>query len=76
MLTRLGSVWSSTLSLPARLVGLKRADTPGNLVEEEAATEGDEHETVFELKDIGIIFPEGVISLVCGPTGCGKSARK
>jgi hypothetical protein len=76
VLTRLGSVWSSTLSLPARLLGLRRGNTEEILVDEEPVAEGGEQETVFELKDIGIVFPEGMISLVCGPTGCGKSACK
>ncbi|KAF8602913.1 P-loop containing nucleoside triphosphate hydrolase protein [Ceratobasidium sp. AG-I] len=28
----------------------------------------------FELKDVSVVFPEGVMSLVCGPTGSGKSS--
>ncbi|QRV83260.1 ABC transporter [Ceratobasidium sp. AG-Ba] len=31
-------------------------------------------ERPFELRDIGVVFPEGVISLVSGPTGSGKSS--
>ncbi|KAG9076565.1 hypothetical protein FRC06_009443, partial [Ceratobasidium sp. 370] len=51
-----------------------RANANEAYVEEQIAARNDEHEHVFELKDIGVIFPEGVISLVCGPTGSGKSA--
>lgn len=31
-------------------------------------------ETPFELQDVSVVFPERVISLVCGPTGSGKSS--
>ncbi|KAG8741815.1 hypothetical protein FRC12_015533, partial [Ceratobasidium sp. 428] len=38
------------------------------------ATEQPPEEEPFELKDISVIFPEGVLTLVCGPTGSGKSS--
>ncbi|KAF8601971.1 P-loop containing nucleoside triphosphate hydrolase protein [Ceratobasidium sp. AG-I] len=45
-------------------------------VEEQTEEEHDqdEEERPFELKDISVVFPEGVLSIVCGPTGSGKSS--
>ncbi|KEP50725.1 multidrug resistance-associated ABC transporter [Rhizoctonia solani 123E] len=40
-------------------------------VAEQATTEEDQP---FTLRDISVVFPEGVLSLVCGPTGSGKSS--
>ncbi|CAE6340042.1 unnamed protein product [Rhizoctonia solani] len=40
-------------------------------VPEQATTEEDQP---FTLRDISVVFPEGVLSLVCGPTGSGKSS--
>ncbi|KAG8716744.1 hypothetical protein FRC09_015283 [Ceratobasidium sp. 395] len=34
----------------------------------------EEEERPFELSDISVVFPEGVLSIVFGPTGCGKSS--
>ncbi len=31
-------------------------------------------EKPFELRNVSVVFPEGVLSLVCGPTGSGKSS--
>ncbi|KAG8746879.1 hypothetical protein FRC12_014196 [Ceratobasidium sp. 428] len=42
-------------------------------VKTEAAEQPPEEEP-FELKDISVTFPEGVLTLVCGPTGSGKSS--
>ncbi|KAH7322247.1 ABC transporter type 1, transmembrane domain-containing protein [Rhizoctonia solani] len=39
--------------------------------QEETTTDEDRH---FTLHDISVIFPEGVLSLVYGPTGSGKSS--
>ncbi|KAG9088490.1 hypothetical protein FS749_002131 [Ceratobasidium sp. UAMH 11750] len=42
----------------------------GKTTEAEQARE----ETPFELRNVSVIFPEGALSLVCGPTGSGKSS--
>ncbi|CAE6397156.1 unnamed protein product [Rhizoctonia solani] len=47
----------------------KKADPPKAL--EPAITEEDQP---FNLHDISVVFPEGVLSLVYGPTGSGKSS--
>ncbi|KAL8290163.1 hypothetical protein RQP46_003102 [Phenoliferia psychrophenolica] len=31
-------------------------------------------EEAFELQDINVVFPEGKLSLICGPTGSGKTS--
>ncbi|KAF8594789.1 hypothetical protein BDV93DRAFT_501773 [Ceratobasidium sp. AG-I] len=41
---------------------------------EEEHSEEPTEDTSFELRDVSIVFPERVISLVCGPTGSGKSS--
>lgn len=33
-----------------------------------------EEEPSFELRDISLNFPLGKLSLICGPTGSGKSS--
>lgn len=44
--------------------------------EEAQDDEAGEEERPFELKDISVLFPEGALSVICGPTGSGKSSRK
>ncbi|GAA6013875.1 hypothetical protein JCM10207_008220 [Rhodosporidiobolus poonsookiae] len=39
-----------------------------------AADGADEAERKFALRDVSVAFPDGKLSLVCGPTGSGKSS--
>ena len=43
-------------------------------VEADAGSNTEEVERVFELQDISVVFPEGALTLVTGPTASGKSA--
>jgi ABC-type lipoprotein export system ATPase subunit len=58
------------------LVFLRLRKNPELSTEEVQEDEPGEEERPFELKDISIVFPEGALSVVCGPTGSGKSSRK
>ncbi|KAG9125516.1 hypothetical protein FRC07_007298 [Ceratobasidium sp. 392] len=42
--------------------------------ENEGNSDEQEEQRPFELSDINVVFPEGVLSVVFGPTGCGKSS--
>ncbi|QRW04429.1 ABC transporter [Ceratobasidium sp. AG-Ba] len=57
--------WDSLLVL----IRLRKAQKEAK-VEAEQSRE----ENPFELRDMNVIFPEGVISLIFGPTGSGKSS--
>ncbi|QRV76775.1 ABC transporter transmembrane region [Ceratobasidium sp. AG-Ba] len=67
-------VRSFMTSIPARLLGVRRARSAEVPREEHPTTESEDPEPVFELRDISVVFPECTLSLVCGPTGSGKSA--
>ncbi|KAJ7186191.1 hypothetical protein C8R46DRAFT_1343242 [Mycena filopes] len=41
---------------------------------DESGSEGGREETRFELRDISVMFPEGKLSVVTGPTASGKTA--
>ena len=34
----------------------------------------DESDRVFELRDISVVFPDGALTVVTGPTASGKTA--
>ncbi|CAE6434018.1 unnamed protein product [Rhizoctonia solani] len=51
-------------------LGLRKKLAPTE-AREETITDEDQP---FTLRDISVVFPEGVLSLVCGPTGSGKSS--
>lgn len=40
----------------------------------QAGTEAPAQDHQFELRDINVVFPEGVLSVITGPTASGKSA--
>ncbi|KAG8762089.1 hypothetical protein FRC11_011215 [Ceratobasidium sp. 423] len=70
---RIGSAWGALTGFIGRIfVLLKLRKEPKGAPKDDQPEE--EPETPFELKDISIVFPEGVISLVSGPTGSGKSS--
>jgi ABC-type multidrug transport system fused ATPase/permease subunit len=73
---KIGAAWSALTGLISRvLVLLRLKKQPGeNTDKNEQAEEQDDKP--FELRDVSVVFPEGVISLVCGPTGSGKSSRE
>ncbi|KAL5532471.1 hypothetical protein ACEPAF_6041 [Sanghuangporus sanghuang] len=49
------------------------ADTlQSDITQEETAAVGQDH--AFELRDISVLFPEGALSVVIGPTASGKTA--
>ncbi|KAG8738112.1 hypothetical protein FRC10_007279 [Ceratobasidium sp. 414] len=68
---RIGAAWGALTGMVGKvlvLLRLKKADEP-----KEEAPEVVE-EPPFVLRDVGVVFPQGVMSLVCGPTGSGKSS--
>ncbi|KEP50340.1 multidrug resistance-associated ABC transporter [Rhizoctonia solani 123E] len=70
---KIGSAWGALTGFIGRVfVLLKLRKKPEETPQEDEPE--DEPEKPFELKDINVIFPEGVISLVSGPTGSGKSS--
>lgn len=71
---KIGAAWGAVTGFIGRVLvvlRLKKKAEPKEETAEEAV-----EEAPFELRDIGVIFPEGVISLVSGPTGSGKSSRE
>ncbi|CAE6437640.1 unnamed protein product [Rhizoctonia solani] len=70
---KIGSAWGALTRFIGRVcVLLRLRKKPEETPKEDQAEE--EPELPFELKDINVVFPEGVISLVSGPTGSGKSS--
>ena len=49
-------------------------DIEAEAVDAVAAALTDETDRIFELRDISVIFPEGELSVVTGPTASGKTA--
>ncbi|KAH7334355.1 hypothetical protein B0J17DRAFT_770708 [Rhizoctonia solani] len=71
--TKIGSVFGVLSGFIGRVfVLLRLRKKPEETPKDEQPEE--EPEKPFELKDISVMFPEGVISLVSGPTGSGKSS--
>lgn len=71
---KLGSAWGAMTGFIGRVLVVLRLKKKAEPKEEEPEEQAGE--PPFELRDIGVVFPEGVISLVCGPTGSGKSSRE
>ncbi|CAE6421059.1 unnamed protein product [Rhizoctonia solani] len=73
LFVKIGSAWGALTGFIGRVfVLLRLRKSPEETPQEDQPEE--EPEKPFELKDINIVFPEGVISLVSGPTGSGKSS--
>lgn len=68
VIARIRSAWGALL---VRLRLRKVAEPKEVEVEPEQR-----EERPFQLRDISLVFPEGVMSLICGPTGSGKSSRE
>lgn len=75
LFAKIGAAWSGLTGFISRVLVLLRLKKQP---EEQDINKDNETETPeekpFELKDVSVVFPEGVISLVCGPTGSGKSS--
>ncbi|KAF8598207.1 hypothetical protein BDV93DRAFT_498959 [Ceratobasidium sp. AG-I] len=69
---KIGAVWGAITGSIGRVLVVLRLRKKSEPKEETPEEEAEE--TPFELRDVGVVFPEGVISLVCGPTGSGKSS--
>ncbi|CAE6396795.1 unnamed protein product [Rhizoctonia solani] len=70
---KIGSAFGTLARFIGRVfVLLRLRKKPEEVPKDEQPEE--EPEKPFELKDISVVFPEGVISLVSGPTGSGKSS--
>lgn len=71
---KIGAAWGALTGFIVRvLVLLRLKKTPEEAKEEQPEEVEDKP---FELRDVSVVFPAGVISLVSGPTGSGKSSRK
>ncbi|KAG8768254.1 hypothetical protein FRC12_005683 [Ceratobasidium sp. 428] len=69
---KIGAAWGAiTGTIGTVLVLLRLRKKPEEKTDETPEVVED---APFELRDVGVVFPEGVISLVCGPTGSGKSS--
>ncbi|CAE7216653.1 unnamed protein product, partial [Rhizoctonia solani] len=70
---KIGSAWGALTGFIGRVFVLLRLRKKPEETSEENQPE-EEPEKPFQLKNVNIVFPEGVISLVSGPTGSGKSS--
>ncbi|KAJ7282599.1 hypothetical protein C8J57DRAFT_1295798 [Mycena rebaudengoi] len=62
-------------SQPAKLPESNLSSSASSLVEVRTVVETDESQDHhFELKDVSVIFPEGQLSVITGPTASGKTA--
>ncbi|KAG9075527.1 hypothetical protein FS749_012789, partial [Ceratobasidium sp. UAMH 11750] len=68
---KIGAAWGALTGLIGKILVLLRLKKAGESKEEVPEIV---EESPFELRDVGVVFPEGVMSLVCGPTGSGKSS--
>ncbi|KAG8739619.1 hypothetical protein FRC10_005390 [Ceratobasidium sp. 414] len=57
-----------------RMLMFSRLRKPEPKPVDQVAEEDEEQDRPFELSDVSVAFPEGVLSVVFGPTGCGKSS--
>ncbi|KAL7412017.1 hypothetical protein BDY24DRAFT_117838 [Mrakia frigida] len=62
---------SSPLAEAETRLGIEKGTFRWNVVEKDVKTRDD---TIFELGELSIIFPEGEMTVVSGPVGSGKSA--
>jgi ABC-type multidrug transport system fused ATPase/permease subunit len=75
--SKIGSAWGALTGFIGRVFVLLRLRRKPEETPNDDQPEPEEvTEKPFELKDISIVFPEGVMSLVSGPTGSGKSSCK
>ncbi|KAJ1301639.1 hypothetical protein OPQ81_008884 [Rhizoctonia solani] len=75
LFTKIGSTWGALTGFVGRIfVLLRLKKKPEEMANDEQPQPEPEPEQPFQLKDISVVFPEGVMSLVCGPTGSGKSS--
>ncbi|CAE6351129.1 unnamed protein product [Rhizoctonia solani] len=75
--SKIGSAWGALTGFIGRVFVLLRLRRKPEETPNDGQPEPEEvPEKPFELKDISIVFPEGVMSLVSGPTGSGKSSCK
>ncbi|CAE6476012.1 unnamed protein product [Rhizoctonia solani] len=77
--SKIGSAWGSLTGFIGRVfVLLRLKKRPEEVPKGDDGDDRPEPEDVpekpFELKNVSIVFPEGVMSLVSGPTGSGKSS--
>lgn len=74
--------WNVAATAPTSGDGRPKGKNNGNRGSDQATTSTtvasdtshDEESTRFELKDINVLFPEGELSVVTGPTASGKTA--
>ncbi|CAE6413166.1 unnamed protein product [Rhizoctonia solani] len=73
--SKIGSAWGALTGFIGRVFVLLRLRKKPEEVPKDDQPEPEEvPEKPFELKDISVVFPEGAMSLVSGPTGSGKSS--